>query len=159
MALAGSSGVGKSTLVDTLTGVQAAATQTLREKDDKGRHTTTARSLHPMPCGAWLVDTPGMRELALADASAGLEAVFADVAALAGRCRFSDCRHGRQPGCAINEAIAAGQLDPDRLRRYHKLVAEELYNSETLAQRRARQRASGALGKKAMQDKRRRREE
>lgn len=159
VALAGSSGVGKSTLVNTLTGVQAAATQGLREKDDKGRHTTTARSLHPMPCGAWLVDTPGMRELALAEASVGLEAVFTDIAALAGRCHFSDCRHESEPGCAVNAAIAAGELDPDRLRRYRKLVAEELYNSETLAQRRARQRAFGALGKKVMQEKRRRREE
>lgn len=121
VALLGSSGVGKSTLVNSLAGADLQSTGPIRAADAKGRHTTTRRSLHVLPGGGLLVDNPGMRELTLGDADAGLRAVFADIETLAGGCRFADCRHLAEPGCAVQAAIAAGTLDPDRLARYRKL--------------------------------------
>ena len=159
VALVGSSGVGKSTLVNTLTGDNRISTQGIREDDAKGRHTTTGRALHRLPAGGWLVDTPGMRELQLTDVSAGLDKVFADVVAIAKSCRFSDCRHETEPGCAIQVAIAAGELEAGRVKRWRKLAAEEVYNNETLAERHARSRAFGKMAKNAMADKRFRRGE
>jgi ribosome biogenesis GTPase / thiamine phosphate phosphatase len=155
----GSSGVGKSTLVNTLTGDGHIATQGIREDDDKGRHTTTGRAMHRLPAGGWLVDTPGMRELQLTDVKSGLDEVFADVVAVAQGCRFSDCQHQAEPGCAIQAAIAAGELEVDRVKRWRKLAAEEAYNSESLAERRARSRAFSKMARKAMNDKRARRGE
>jgi ribosome biogenesis GTPase / thiamine phosphate phosphatase len=143
VALLGSSGVGKSTLANTIAGTKAIATQGIREDDSKGRHTTTARALHRLPQGGWLLDTPGMRELQLADAATGLESVFSDVLDFAKQCRFGDCEHGSEPGCAVLAAIEEGHLEADRLKRWRKLVAEERYNSETLAERHARDRAFG----------------
>ena len=157
VALVGSSGVGKSTLVNTLAGV-ALATREVRADDQKGRHTTTGRALHRLPAGGWLLDTPGMRELALTDVKDGLDEVFADVVALADNCRFADCRHDGEPGCAVRAAIEAGTLKPERLRRHRKLVAEEARNSENLAERLARDRAFGKMVKGIMRDKRRRQE-
>jgi ribosome biogenesis GTPase len=153
VALVGSSGVGKSTLANTLTGADRIATQAIREDDDKGRHTTSGRTLHRLPAGGWLLDTPGMRELQLADARSGIEDLFADVVALAGSCRFGDCRHEAEPGCAILAALESGALDPERFRRWQKLAAEEAHNSESLAERRARDRAFGKLTRRAMRDK------
>ena len=158
VAFVGSSGVGKSTLVNTLTGGDAIVTQAIRGDDDKGRHTTTGRALHRLDAGGWLMDTPGMRELQLTDAAAGLDGVFADIAALAQSCRFSDCRHESEPGCAIAAAIAEGALDPERLKRWRKLAAEEAHNHESLAERRARSRAFGKMAKGVMKAKRERRE-
>jgi ribosome biogenesis GTPase / thiamine phosphate phosphatase len=158
VALVGSSGVGKSTLINTLTGRDAIATQGIRE-DDKGRHTTTGRALHRLPAGGWLLDTPGMRELQLADARAGLAEVFADIVALAGTCRFGDCRHRTEPGCAVLAAVAAGTLDGSRVKRWRKLIAEEAHNMESLSERRARDRAFAKRARRAMQDKRARQEE
>ena len=143
MALMGSSGVGKSTLVNTLTGSTAVPTQGVREDDDKGRHTTTSRSLHRLAQGGWLLDTPGMRELRLADAASGLRDVFDDIVALARDCRFSDCAHQSEPGCAVTSAIANGALDEERFRRWRKLADEEAHNTSTLAERRTRARAFG----------------
>lgn len=159
VALVGSSGVGKSTLINTLTGAERLATQAIREDDDKGRHTTTGRALHRLPAGGWLVDTPGMRELQLIDVKAGLDDVFADIVALAQTCRFSDCRHESEPGCAVRQAIEAGSLDAARAKRWRKLAAEEAYNAESLADRRARDRAFGKMVKRIMKDKQSRQNE
>jgi ribosome biogenesis GTPase len=157
VALLGSSGVGKSTLVNTLAGA-ALATREVRADDDKGRHTTTGRALHRLPAGGWLLDTPGMRELQLTDVQAGLDEVFADIVALAAGCRFADCRHESEPGCAVRAAIAGGRLDPERVRRQRKLAAEEARNRESLAERLARDKAFGKMAKEVMRDKRRRQE-
>lgn len=122
--LLGSSGAGKSTLLNALAGQERMSTGEIREADDRGRHTTTHRELVLLPSGGLILDTPGMRELALWDAETGVAAVFDDVEALAGACRFSDCRHEREPGCAVRAAIAAGDLSEDRWRSWEKLQAE-----------------------------------
>ena len=145
VALVGSSGVGKSTLVNTLMGNDHTATQSVREDDDKGRHTTTARTLHRLPGNGWVLDTPGMRSLQLTDVGTGLDEVFADIVDAAATCRFSDCRHDSEPGCAITAAVKAGTLEPARLERWRKLVAEDTFNNETLAERRIRERAFGKM--------------
>jgi ribosome biogenesis GTPase len=127
VALVGSSGVGKSTLVNTLAGpTQELAQQTggIREHDAKGRHTTTSRSLHAIAGGGWVIDTPGMRTLRVSDAAFGIETLFAEITELAPLCRFSDCTHAHEPGCAVRGAVAAGALDPERLTRWRKLVEE-----------------------------------
>lgn len=139
LALVGSSGVGKTTIQNVLTGINE-ATQGIREDDAKGRHTTTARALRPTLYGGWLIDTPGMRELRLSDAADGIDAVFSDLAELALTCRFSDCQHETEPGCAIQAAIENGDLEPERLKRWQKLQREEQYNTETIAESRARYR-------------------
>ncbi|WP_027856787.1 ribosome small subunit-dependent GTPase A [Marinobacterium jannaschii] len=140
VALLGSSGVGKSTLINTLLADQAQQTGAIREADSKGRHTTTARSLHLMTGGGLLLDTPGMRELQLAGCEQGLALSFADIAGLAQQCRFADCQHQTEPGCAVSAAISRGQLDQRRLDSYSKLMREQAHNAATLAQRRARER-------------------
>jgi ribosome biogenesis GTPase / thiamine phosphate phosphatase len=157
VALVGSSGVGKSTLVNTLTGDAGIATQAIRDDDDKGRHTTTARALHRLPAGGWLLDTPGMRELQLTDMRAGLDDVFADIVELAQTCRFTDCRHQSEPGCAVLTAIEAGSLDGERVKRWRKLAAEDARNTESLADRRAKARAFGKLAAQIMKGKESRR--
>jgi ribosome biogenesis GTPase len=153
IALLGSSGVGKSTLTNTLLGGNRVTTQSIREDDAKGRHTTTARSLHQLPSGAWLLDTPGMRELQLADVRAGLDDVFAEISALAGDCRFTDCNHEAEPGCAVVRAIVAGEVDPARLSRWRKLMREEALNTATIAERRARDKSFGRLYKSVIKEK------
>lgn len=139
VALVGSSGVGKTTLTNVLTGGRE-ATQTVRQDDAKGRHTTTGRSMYAMLDGGWLIDTPGMRELQLLDVADGIDAVFDDLTTLTTQCKFHDCAHESEPGCAITQAIADGRLDPDRFKRWQKLLREDKYNSETVAQSRARMR-------------------
>jgi ribosome biogenesis GTPase / thiamine phosphate phosphatase len=124
VALLGSSGVGKSTLVNRLLGREKQRTHAVRESDQRGRHTTTERELVELPGGALLVDTPGLRELQLWSDGSGLEAAFEDVGALAATCRFSDCGHGNEPGCAVRTAVAEGRLAPERLASYLKLQAE-----------------------------------
>ncbi len=125
LALAGMSGVGKSTLVNRLLGAEAQAVQAVRGSDGRGRHTTTRRDLLLLPSGALLVDTPGMRELALWDG--GGDAAFPEVAELVMACRFRDCAHGAEPGCAVRAAVDAGRLDADRLASWEKLGKEEAW--------------------------------
>jgi ribosome biogenesis GTPase len=147
IALLGSSGVGKSTLANTLRGADDLATQAIRADDDKGRHTTTSRQIHQLPGGAWIVDTPGMRELQLTDVQAGLDDVFAEITTLAKACRFADCRHDAEPGCAVQAAIETGGIDAGRFARWRKLVREEAHNRESIAERRARDKSTGRLYK------------
>lgn len=146
VALVGSSGVGKSTLLNTLTG-QNQDTAAIREDDARGRHTTTSRAMFTMLAGGCLIDTPGMRALRLTEASAGIDATFSEITDLLGQCRFRDCAHESEPGCAIQAAIAQGQLSVDRLRRWRKLKAEDLHNSETIAESRARFKKLGKMYK------------
>jgi ribosome biogenesis GTPase / thiamine phosphate phosphatase len=127
VALIGSSGVGKSTLLNTLaqkSGAAAQETGAIRDSDAKGRHTTTARSLHAIAGGGWVIDTPGMRTLHLGDVAEGLDQLFAEITDLAPSCRFRNCTHLHEPGCAVRAAVAAGSVAADRLDRWHKLTTE-----------------------------------
>ena len=147
VALVGSSGVGKSTLVNTLMDANSIATQAVREDDGKGRHTTTVREMHRfsggMNEGGWLVDTPGMRELQMADVGEGVTEVFDDVTAVTLECRFSNCTHVDEPGCAVRAALANGALDPARFDRWRKLAHEDAVNSAAAAARRSRTARAG----------------
>lgn len=154
VAFVGSSGVGKSALLNALASGSIAKTQGVREGDDKGRHTTTHRQLHPLDGGGWVLDTPGMRELALLDVSEGIKAVFSDIEELAARCKFSDCQHETEPGCEVQKAVTEGILMPDRLRRWAKLHAEDAYNSQSLAERRAKDKTFGKLIRRIQEDSR-----
>ncbi|MFW5436533.1 ribosome small subunit-dependent GTPase A [Paenibacillus apiarius] len=146
VVLVGSSGVGKSTLANALAGGERMATQAVRENDGRGRHTTTHRELLPLSGGAWLIDTPGMREVGMiaVDGGSGLEHAFEDIEALASACRFSNCSHQHEPGCAVQEAIASGELEAERLRGYHKLQREIAYMRRSEAAQLKRQHANSA---------------
>ncbi|MEO8671622.1 MAG: ribosome small subunit-dependent GTPase A [Tahibacter sp.] len=122
--LVGSSGVGKSTLTNTLLGIERMATKPVRENDSRGRHTTTFRALINLPQGGCLIDTPGMRELKLTGEEEFVDGQFADIDALAADCRFGDCAHQSEPGCAVRSAREDGSLDPDRWASYEKLRSE-----------------------------------
>jgi len=146
VVLVGSSGAGKSTLTNTLIGFERMKTGEVRENDARGRHTTTHRALIPLPTGACLIDTPGMRELK----PTGEEDVaenFSDVEAIAAQCRFRDCSHDREPGCAVRTAIEAGKLDPQRYASYLKLSGEVAGAAHKLAGRRAEDATAKVPGK------------
>lgn len=130
VAFIGSSGVGKSTMINRLLGETRQATGGLRG-DDRGRHTTTSRELLPLESGALLLDTPGMREMGMWDAQEGIDRTFADVRALAAQCRFSDCTHGGELGCAVQRAIREGGLAPERLAAFVRLSAESAYAQDS----------------------------
>ena len=127
VALLGSSGVGKSTLINHLTGAERLKVQTVRESDDRGKHTTTHRELVLLPAGGLVLDTPGMRELQLWDGDESLQLVFDDIEALAARCFFGDCQHQDEPRCAVREALVAGTIDSARYESYEKLQKELKY--------------------------------
>jgi ribosome biogenesis GTPase len=158
IALLGSSGVGKSTLVNTLAGNAVQLTKAVRADDDKGRHTTTNRSLHVLPQGGVILDSPGMREFQLAEAEQGVGSLFADIEDLATSCRFNDCGHGSEPGCAVQAALADGTLDERRLSSYFKLVREERFNRETVAERHTRSRQFGKMARSALAQSHKKRE-
>ncbi|MCW8194520.1 ribosome small subunit-dependent GTPase A [Proteobacteria bacterium 005FR1] len=147
VALVGSSGVGKSTILNTLAGRSLAATGEIREDDKKGRHTTTHRELHILPSGGLLVDVPGMRELRVAEIEDSIGAVFEDIDKLAAQCRFADCKHETEPGCAMLRAICEGTLDSRRLSSYKKLLRENALATSTLAEKRARARGFAKMVK------------
>jgi ribosome biogenesis GTPase len=152
IAVLGSSGVGKSTLVNTLLGEQRQETVGIREDDAKGRHTTTRRSLVAMPQGGLILDTPGMREIQLAESNEGIARTFADIEALARQCRYKDCQHQSEPGCAVKHAVTSGDLEQRRLDNYLKLVREEAINSASFSERRAKDKALGKFYKRIMSD-------
>lgn len=157
VALVGSSGVGKTTLLNALAGLEA-ETQGVREDDAKGRHTTTARAMRPIVQGGWVIDTPGMRALRLTDSAEGIDAVFEEITQRASHCRFADCQHEQEPGCAVQAAIESGELDADRLRRWRKLQREDLHNSQTVAQARQREKLFSKKVNRVVGDKKRRKD-
>ncbi|PVM88079.1 ribosome small subunit-dependent GTPase A [Caulobacter endophyticus] len=144
--LIGSSGVGKSTLVNTLLGERRMATQSIREADDRGRHTTSHRELALLPGGGLVIDTPGVREVGLVEADEGVSQVFDDIERLAETCKFGDCSHANEPGCAVQGAILSGDLDPKRWEHFRKL-AQELAAVEEKAARAFKDAERRRLGK------------
>ncbi|MBA3605601.1 MAG: ribosome small subunit-dependent GTPase A [Acidimicrobiia bacterium] len=125
LAFLGASGVGKSTLVNALLGADVQATTAVRSGDHRGRHTTVAAELLALPGEGWLIDTPGVRAMSLWLSGDGIERAFSDVFELMEHCRFRDCKHDQEPGCAVRAAITDGTLDPDRFASMERLVAEE----------------------------------
>ena len=139
-ALLGSSGVGKSTIVNGLLGEARLATGAVRASDSRGRHTTTHRELLPLPTGGAIIDTPGMRELQLWASEDSVDAAFSDIAELAARCRFGNCSHGAEPGCAVRAALEAGELDAARWASYGKLLGEARWHETQVDPNAARER-------------------
>jgi ribosome biogenesis GTPase len=149
VALVGSSGVGKSTLLNALAENSLAATSGIRELDKKGRHTTTHRELHRLPSGGLLIDVPGIRALKVAEIEHSIGTVFEDIELLAMQCQFADCKHATEPGCAVLKAIEENMLDRRRLANYQKLRRENVLATASLAEKRARDRDFGKMVKEA----------
>jgi ribosome biogenesis GTPase len=145
--------VGKSTLVNLLLGAEALATAPVREYDGKGRHTTARRQLMILEGGALLIDTPGMRELGAIGVGEGIEAGFADLTELAGQCRFRDCTHDQEPGCAVRAAVESGEVDRGRFESFLKLSRESDFHEASYAERRRRERAFGRHVRRVMKDR------
>jgi ribosome biogenesis GTPase len=158
-AFVGSSGVGKSTLANSVIGDAVQLTQGIREDDARGRHTTTSREMFPTAMGAWVIDTPGMRELRLGAASPDLGAVFDDVESLASQCHFRDCRHEDDAGCAVIRAVEEGVLDARRLDNYRKLQREAAHAQRSRREEREHGRQFGAIARQAIRAKRERLEQ
>ncbi len=143
IAILGSSGVGKSTLVNALAGSDVMKTSGIREEDSKGRHTTTNRQIIELKNGAFLIDTPGMRELGMCDVSEGIDETFEDIAELALGCRFSDCKHDTEPGCAVKRAIEGGELSEERYNLYLRLQGESDHAAKMKRIAKARKQCKG----------------
>ena len=137
MAMLGSSGVGKSTLINTLLGENRQATAEVREDDSKGRHTTTRRSLIALNTNGLILDTPGIRELQLTNCKIGIAVTFSDIEAYRTQCQFNNCKHQVEPGCAVQQAVLSGDLDKRRLANYFKLLEEETFNSASFSERKS----------------------
>lgn len=153
----GSSGVGKSSLTNALAGEDLMKVSAIREEDARGRHTTTHRQLLKLPSGVLIIDTPGMRELGMWDVSEGLGEAFADVEDFLGQCRFADCSHQNEPGCAVRAAIASGVLSENRWASYQQLKREALYSEdkgEFLRQRQAKHKAIARMVRQRKRDRR-----
>lgn len=158
-ALIGSSGVGKSTLINYFSGREVLRVQDIREDDDRGRHTTTHRELVLLENGAIVMDTPGMREIQLWDGNDGIDEAFTDIEELAKSCRFRNCTHSKEPGCQVKKAILDGTLDPKRLENYRKLQRELLYAKQKqekferiIAKKNSRSNKTDAKGNKIISD-------
>jgi ribosome biogenesis GTPase len=154
--LLGSSGVGKTTLLNHLLGRDTFETRATREKDGKGRHTTARRQLVLMDGGAMIIDTPGMRELGSIGAGTGIEESFSEIRELTGSCRFTDCSHTGEPGCALREAVERGELSQERYRSYLKLVKESEYHQMSYLDKRRKDRKFGQLIKSVKKHSRKR---
>lgn len=155
--LLGPSGAGKTTLLNRLLGSEQYATGSVRSGDSKGRHTTTRRHLVVLPGGALLIDTPGVRELGMTDMSGGIEDVFGAISALADQCRFRDCAHEGEAGCAVQEAVDDGRIPESLLDAVHKLEREAAHFERSVAERRQKDKAMGKLYKSIIQGKKDRR--
>lgn len=153
IAFIGTSGVGKSTLVNALSGNQTQKTAGIREDDDKGRHTTTSRQMRLLDNGALLLDTPGMRELQLVNSAEGIADAFLDIEHLASKCRFQNCQHQTEPGCAVQQAIIEEKLDVRRLESYQKLLREDAHNTSSVHERRQADKKLHQLYKRTQQGK------
>ncbi|WP_286235571.1 ribosome small subunit-dependent GTPase A [Thalassotalea sediminis] len=153
VSFVGSSGVGKSTLINQLLAENVTRTSEIRKGDDKGKHTTTARSVYISADNGIIIDTPGMRELQLIGSEESIQHAFSDIEALAEKCRFKNCNHVDEPNCAVQNAVMAGTLDSRRLTNYHKLLREQLHNNATLKQQRDKDKQFGKMIKQVMKDK------
>jgi ribosome biogenesis GTPase len=151
--LIGSSGVGKSTILNKLIGKEEFATNTVRGKSAKGRHTTTRRQLVILDNGALFVDTPGMRELGMLGFGLGIDESYGDIAAIAERCRFADCTHTTEKGCAVLSSVAEGELTAERFQSYLKLTKESTYYEMTYLEKRKKDKAFGKMVKNYMKSK------
>ena len=157
IVLLGSSGVGKSSLVNALAGEDIMAVSGIREDDSRGRHTTTHRQLITFKSGVMVIDTPGMREIGMWEVDSGLDEVFSDVEAYLGQCRFSDCRHEAEPGCAVRAAVEDGRLAAERFKSYQRLKKESQYAKNKAAAMRLKRERNKAAARWSKQEKKNRR--